>query len=140
MPYATRFMLSNIIFTNIFVFQAIREDSLSANLWLGAMYGNYVIVKSFPPPMKERYSQEWRILNLLTPLQHENIVCLLAAGSGTEGILKHHQLLVFQHYPEGSLKNYLTSRKTNWDTACGMAISLARGLAFLHSDRWNGGK
>ncbi|XP_071990725.1 anti-Muellerian hormone type-2 receptor isoform X2 [Engystomops pustulosus] len=118
--------------------QAIREDSLSANLWLGAMYGNYVIVKSFPPPMKERYSQEWRILNLLTPLQHENIVCLLAAGSGTEGILKHHQLLVFQHYPEGSLKNYLTSRKTNWDTACRMAISLARGLAFLHSDRWNG--
>ncbi|XP_066449884.1 anti-Muellerian hormone type-2 receptor isoform X2 [Eleutherodactylus coqui] len=117
--------------------QELREDSLSANLWLGALYGNGVIIKCFPPPMKMLYRQEWKILNLLTPLQHENIVCLLAAGSGTEGILEHHQLLVFQHYPEGSLRNYLTGRTADWDTACRMAISLARGLAFLHSDILN---
>ncbi|KAM3934870.1 anti-Muellerian hormone type-2 receptor [Leptodactylus fuscus] len=119
-------------------FLTLREDSLAADLWLGALYGNGVIVKCFPPPMKKLYRHEWRILNLLTPLQHENIVCLLAAGSGTEGTLEHHRLLVFQHYPEGSLRSYLTDRTTDWDTACRMAISLARGLAFLHSDRWNG--
>ncbi|KAM4047863.1 anti-Muellerian hormone type-2 receptor isoform 1-T1 [Anomaloglossus baeobatrachus] len=118
--------------------QVLREDSLAANLWLGNLYGKGVIIKCFPPPKKKLYSQEWRILNLLTPLQHENIVCLLAAGSGNEGLLEHHRLLVFQHYPQGSLRSYLTDQTIDWDTACRMAISLARGLAFLHSDLWNG--
>lgn len=88
----------------ISVFQVIREETFAANQWLGALYGNGVIIKCFPPPLKKLYSQEWRILRLLTPLQHENIVCLLAAGSGTGGILEHHQLLVFQHYPEVSVQ------------------------------------
>ncbi|XP_069826307.1 anti-Muellerian hormone type-2 receptor isoform X2 [Dendropsophus ebraccatus] len=122
----------------LILLQAIREESLAANQWLGALYGRGVIIKCFPPPLKKLYSQEWRILSLLTPLQHENIVCLLAAGSGTKGVLEHHQLLVFQHYPEGSLRSYLTGRTASWDTACQMAISLTRGLAFLHSEKWNG--
>ncbi|XP_056411206.1 anti-Muellerian hormone type-2 receptor isoform X2 [Hyla sarda] len=122
----------------LILLQAIREESLAANQWLGALYGKGVIIKCFPPPLKKLHSQEWRMLSLLTPLKHENIVCLLAAGSGTKGMLENHQLLVFQHYPEGSLRSYLTGRTTNWDTACRMAISLARGLAFLHSEKWNG--
>ncbi|KAM4047864.1 anti-Muellerian hormone type-2 receptor isoform 2-T2 [Anomaloglossus baeobatrachus] len=39
---------------------------------------------------------------------------------------------------QGSLRSYLTDQTIDWDTACRMAISLARGLAFLHSDLWNG--
>ncbi|XP_075707963.1 anti-Muellerian hormone type-2 receptor isoform X2 [Rhinoderma darwinii] len=122
----------------LILLQVLREESLAANLWLGALYGKGVIIKCFPPPLKTLYGQEWRILSLLTPLQHENIVCLIAAGSGTEGMLEHHKLLVFQHYPEGSLRSYLTGQTANWNTACRMAISLARGLAFLHSDIWKG--
>ncbi|XP_040278322.1 anti-Muellerian hormone type-2 receptor [Bufo bufo] len=119
--------------------QTLQDESLPSNLWLGALYGKGVIIKCFPPPLKNLYSQEWRILSLLTPFQHENIVCLLAAGSGPEEVLMHHRILVFQHYPEGSLRGYLTDRTADWDTACRMAISLARGLAFLHSDKWTGG-
>ncbi|XP_077154100.1 anti-Muellerian hormone type-2 receptor isoform X1 [Ranitomeya variabilis] len=118
--------------------QVLREDSLAVNLWFGNLYGKGVIIKGFPPPKKNLYHQEWKILNLLTPLQHENIVCLLAAGSGNEGLLQDHQLLVFPHYPQGSLRKYLTDRTIDWDTACCMAISIARGLAFLHTDLWNG--
>ncbi|XP_075055288.1 anti-Muellerian hormone type-2 receptor isoform X2 [Mixophyes fleayi] len=114
--------------------QALQEEDLAAHLWLGALYGRGVIIKCFPPPLRKLYSQEWRILSLLTPLQHENIVCLLAAGTGTAGTLEHHQLLVLQQYPEGSLKHYLTGQTTDWDTACRLAISLARGLAFLHTN------
>ncbi|KAM5182154.1 anti-Muellerian hormone type-2 receptor isoform 2-T2 [Mantella aurantiaca] len=109
--------------------QALRED-----LWLGALCERGVIIKCFPPPLKDLYSQEWRILNLLTPLQHENIVCLLTAGTGSASVLEHHQLLVLQHYPEGSLRSYLTGRTADWATACRMAISLSRGLAFLHAN------
>ncbi|XP_040196632.1 anti-Muellerian hormone type-2 receptor isoform X2 [Rana temporaria] len=113
----------------LILLQALRED-----LWLGALSERGVIIKCFPPPMKDLYSQEWRILNLLTPLQHENIVCLLTAGTGSTGVLEHHQLLVLQHYPEGSLRSYLTVRTTDWATACRMAFSLSRGLAFLHAN------
>ncbi|XP_077339972.1 anti-Muellerian hormone type-2 receptor isoform X2 [Lithobates pipiens] len=113
----------------LILLQALRED-----LWLGALCERGVIIKCFPPPMTDLYYQEWRILNLLTPLQHENIVCLLTAGTGSTGVLEHHQLLVLQHYPEGSLRSYLTGRTTDWATACRMAISLSRGLAFLHAN------
>ncbi|XP_072262092.1 anti-Muellerian hormone type-2 receptor [Pyxicephalus adspersus] len=115
----------------LILLQALRED-----LWLGAFYEKGVIIKCFPPPLKNLYSQEWRILSLLTPLQHENIVCLLTAGTGSAGVLEHHRLLVLQHYPEGSLRSYLIGQTTDWATACRMAISLARGLAFLHANIW----
>ncbi|XP_053312022.1 anti-Muellerian hormone type-2 receptor [Spea bombifrons] len=118
--------------------QALREEQLEAHLWLGLLHGRGVIIKSFPPPLREVYQKEWRILSLLSPLQHENIVRLLAAGGGDKGPLEHHQLLVLQHYPEGSLRNYLTGHTTDWVTACRMAASLARGLAFLHADLWRG--
>ncbi|KAM8977579.1 anti-Muellerian hormone type-2 receptor [Pelodytes ibericus] len=116
--------------------QPLREDRLAAHLWLGVLHGRGVIIKSFPPPLNELYRDEWRIHSLLSPLQHENIVRLLAAGGGATGSLENHHLLVLQYYPEGSLRNYLTGRTTDWTTACRMAISLARGLAFLHADIW----
>ncbi|KAM4796064.1 anti-Muellerian hormone type-2 receptor [Rhinophrynus dorsalis] len=114
--------------------QVLREEGMSAHLWLGALHGRGVIIKCFSPPQWELYRKEWQILNLLTPFQHENIVRLLTAGSSTNGILENHQLLVLQHYPEGSLKNYLTGHTTDWTKACRLATSLARGLAFLHAD------
>ncbi|XP_053561516.1 anti-Muellerian hormone type-2 receptor [Bombina bombina] len=116
--------------------QVVREEELAANVWLGSLQGREVIIKCFPPSLKELYRQEWRILSLMTPLQHENIACLLAAGSGSAGILKHHQLLVLKHYPEGCLRFYLTSHTTDWPRACRMATTLARGLAFLHTYMW----
>ncbi|KAM4702060.1 anti-Muellerian hormone type-2 receptor [Discoglossus pictus] len=120
----------------ISLLQVLREDDSASHLWLGALHGRGVIIKSFPPTLRELYKQEWKILNLLTPLQHENIVCLLAAGNGCPGILEHHQLLVLKHCPEGSLRSFLTAHTTDWPTACRMATTLARGLAFLHADIW----
>ncbi|MEE6472098.1 hypothetical protein FKM82_009476 [Ascaphus truei] len=118
------------------LFQVLREEGLAAHLWLGALHGEGVMIKCFPPLLKESYRQEWRILSLLKPLQHENIVRLLAAGSGSTGILEHHLLLVLQYYSEGSMRTYLSGRASDWATACRMATSLARGLAFLHADLW----
>ncbi|XP_063293600.1 anti-Muellerian hormone type-2 receptor [Pelobates fuscus] len=117
----------------LILLQVLREDTLAAHLWTGVLHGRNVFIKSFPPPLKELYRHEWRILSLLAPLQHKNIICLLAAGSGTGGSLEDHQFLVLQHYPEGSLRNYLTNHTPDWTTACRMAISLTRGLAFLHT-------
>ncbi|XP_063808203.1 anti-Muellerian hormone type-2 receptor isoform X6 [Pseudophryne corroboree] len=126
--------VEGLILHKVFSSSALQEEDVAAHLWLGDLYGKGVIIKCFPPTSRKLYSQEWRILNLLMPLQHENIVCFLAAGTGTAGILEHQQFLVLQHYPEGSLKRYLTGRTTDWDIACRMAISLARGLAFLHTN------
>ncbi|XP_068122022.1 anti-Muellerian hormone type-2 receptor [Hyperolius riggenbachi] len=123
----------------LILLQALRDDGLGAHLWFGKLEGKIVIIKCFPPPLKNLYSQEWKILSLLVPLQHENVMCLLAAGSGTAEVLEHHQLLVLPHYPEGSMRNYLTCRTTDWATACRMAISLAKGLAFLHANIWHEG-
>ncbi|KAE8626980.1 hypothetical protein XENTR_v10006823 [Xenopus tropicalis] len=116
------------------ILQALKEDSLSVQLSLGNFHGRNVVIKCFPPALREQYKQEYRILSLLTSLHHKNIVCLIKAGSSS--FLKEHYLLVLQHYPRGSLRSYLIHCTTNWTTACQMATSLAKGLAFLHADIW----
>uniref|UniRef100_A0A8C5PAN4 receptor protein serine/threonine kinase n=1 Tax=Leptobrachium leishanense TaxID=445787 RepID=A0A8C5PAN4_9ANUR len=113
--------------------QPLREERLAAHLWLGVLHGRSVIIKGYPPHLKELYRNEWKIINLLARFQHENIVRLLAAGSGMVGSLENHQFLVLQHYPQGSLRNYLTGHTTDWTTAYQLAVSLTRGLAFLHT-------
>ncbi|OCT95899.1 anti-Muellerian hormone type-2 receptor-like [Xenopus laevis] len=119
------------------ILQALKEEGLSVQLSLGIFHGRNVVIKCFPPAQREQYKQECRILSLLTPHRHENIVNLIKAGSSS--VLKEHYLLVLQHYPKGSLRSYLTHCTTNWTKACQMATSLAKGLAFLHADIWKEG-
>ncbi|KAG8452672.1 hypothetical protein GDO86_004457 [Hymenochirus boettgeri] len=118
-----------------FTEQVLKEGVITSQLCLGILHGRDVVIKCFPPELKGLSTQEWKILSLLTPLRHKNIVCLLAAGSGHGQILEQHQLLVLKYYPQGSLRSYLTQSTSDWATTCQMAISLAKGLAFLHEDK-----
>ncbi|KAG8446353.1 hypothetical protein GDO86_013984 [Hymenochirus boettgeri] len=115
--------------------QVLKDGEITSQLCLGTLHGRDVVIKCFPPELRGLSNQEWKILSLLTPLRHKNIACLLAAGSGHGRILQQHQLLVLKYYPQGSLRSYLTRSTSDWATACQMAISLAKGLAFLHEDK-----
>lgn len=42
-------------------------------------------------------------------------------------------------FPQGSLCHYLTQHTNDWESSLRMALSLAKGLAFLHEERWQHG-
>lgn len=48
-------------------------------------------------------------------------------------------LLVLSHSPNGCLQDYLRSNPIDWPTFCRMALSIAKGLAHLHTDMRKGG-
>ena len=49
-------------------------------------------------------------------------------------------LLVLSYAPNGCLQDYLRTNTLDWPTFCKMALSVARGLAHLHTDVRKGGE
>jgi hypothetical protein len=49
-------------------------------------------------------------------------------------------LLVLSYAPNGALQDYLRTNVLDWPTFCKMSLSVARGLAHLHTDVRKGGK
>ncbi|XP_013376416.1 PREDICTED: anti-Muellerian hormone type-2 receptor isoform X5 [Chinchilla lanigera] len=43
-------------------------------------------------------------------------------------------------FSQGSLCHYLTQHTSDWESSLRMALSLAKGLAFLHEERWQHGQ
>ncbi|TFK03534.1 Anti-Muellerian hormone type-2 receptor [Platysternon megacephalum] len=71
-------------------------------------------------------------------MNHDNVARLLAAGrGGVRG--EQGSLLVLQLYPGGSLRHFLSQHVSTWDGTVRLALSLARGLAFLHEELWHNG-
>ncbi|KAF2563817.1 hypothetical protein F2Q70_00015786 [Brassica cretica] len=75
--------------------------------------------------------KEWlNEVHYLGRLHHMNLVKLI--GYCLEG---EKRLLVYEYMPKGSLENHLFRRSSDpipWNTRMKVAISAARGLAFLH--------
>ncbi|KAG9444253.1 hypothetical protein H6P81_015593 [Aristolochia fimbriata] len=76
--------------------------------------------------------QEWLAeVNHLGQLRHENLVKLIGYC-----IESKDRLLVYEYMQRGSLENHLFRRNVqplSWVTRINIAISVARGLTFLHS-------
>ncbi|EHB09067.1 Anti-Muellerian hormone type-2 receptor, partial [Heterocephalus glaber] len=49
-------------------------------------------------------------------------------------------VLLLSASPQGSLCHYLTQHTSDWKSSLRMAVSLAKGLAFLHEERWQHGQ
>nr|XP_005991518.2 PREDICTED: bone morphogenetic protein receptor type-2-like [Latimeria chalumnae] len=113
------------------------DSGTYAEVWQGSWQGSPVAVKVFPTSSVRHYVNE-RKLYSLPLLRHDNITRFLEAEERIEGDHKKY-LLVLEFYPLGSLRNYLYSNTSDWDTTLHQALSLTRGLAFLHSEVWNNG-
>ncbi|KAF8772144.1 hypothetical protein HU200_006142 [Digitaria exilis] len=92
----------------------------------GVVYRAFIDVgaaagKGFPPAPTE--------VSCLGQYSHPNLVELI--GYCCEG---EHRLLVYEFMAKGSLEHHLFRRACNlsWTTRVGIALDVARGLAFLH--------
>ncbi|XP_008051638.1 anti-Muellerian hormone type-2 receptor isoform X2 [Carlito syrichta] len=118
--------------------QVIREGS-HAVVWAGQLQGELVAIKAFPPGAVAQFQAE-RALYELPGLQHDHLVRFITASQGSPGPLPSGPLLVLELYPKGSLCHHLTQHTSDWGSSLRMALSLAKGLAFLHEERWQDGQ
>uniref|UniRef100_A0A672M0I3 receptor protein serine/threonine kinase n=1 Tax=Sinocyclocheilus grahami TaxID=75366 RepID=A0A672M0I3_SINGR len=91
-----------------------------------------VAVKVFVSANRQQFTNERMIYRLL--LDHENVARFLESEErvGTEG--RSEFLLLLEFYPHGSLCTYLSGRTVDWLSCCRLALSVTRGLAYLHTE------
>ncbi|XP_051985769.1 bone morphogenetic protein receptor type-2-like isoform X2 [Xyrauchen texanus] len=102
----------------------------------GSLDERSVAVKVFNSANRQQFANERMIYHLL--LDHENVARFLESEErvGTEG--KTEYLLLLEIYPHGSLCTYLSGRTVDWLSCCRLALSVTRGLAYLHTETQRG--
>ncbi|XP_051996751.1 bone morphogenetic protein receptor type-2a isoform X2 [Xyrauchen texanus] len=95
-----------------------------------------VAVKVFISANRQQFTNEHKIYRLL--LDHENVARFLESEEcvDTEGRTEYFLLLEF--YPHGSLCTYLSKQSVDWLSCCRLALSVTRGLAYLHTETQRG--
>ncbi|XP_066423836.1 anti-Muellerian hormone type-2 receptor [Molothrus aeneus] len=115
--------------------QVLQSGRFSA-VWRGTLRQRPVAIKAFAAGAGRRFAAE-RAVHSLPLMEHENVARLLhtreAAPRARGG------LLVLQLYPAGSLRHFLGQHVGTWAGSVRLALSLARGLAFLHQELWRDG-
>lgn len=102
-------------------------------VWKADYLQDVVAVKVFPPSHKAAWACE-REMFASCNMKHENILNFIAAEKHTDGSQYVELWIVTQYQENGSLADYLKSHVINWTELCGMAGSMASGLAYLHTE------
>nr|CAB3266925.1 Tgfbr-IIb [Phallusia mammillata] len=80
---------------------------------------------------KDMLSERW--------MRHENIIEFYASEQHTvKGHLQYW--LVTAYYQQGSLANFLLNNVVDWMQFCDMALSIAKGLSYLHAENDDTGR
>ncbi|GAB0201426.1 anti-Muellerian hormone type-2 receptor [Grus japonensis] len=115
--------------------QVLQAGRFSA-VWRGTLQQRPVAIKAFVAGAAGRFAAE-RAVHGLPLMEHENVARLL--GTRGAGPCARGGLLVLQLYPAGSLRHFLGQHVGTWAGSVRLALSLARGLAFLHQELWRDG-
>ncbi|XP_032297522.1 anti-Muellerian hormone type-2 receptor [Coturnix japonica] len=115
--------------------QVLQTGRFSA-VWRGTLQQRPVAIKAFAAGSARRWAAE-RAVHELPLMEHENVAKLL--GTRGAGPCARGGLLVLQLYPAGSLQHFLRHHVSPWAGTVRLALSLARGLAFLHQELWRDG-
>lgn len=102
------------------------------SVYRGSLDERSVAVKVFIAANRQQFTNEQMIYRVL--LEHENIARFLDTEEriGTEG--RTEFLLLLEFYPHGSLCTYLNGCTVDWLSSCRLALSVTRGLAYLHTE------
>ncbi|KAM6189130.1 LOW QUALITY PROTEIN: anti-Muellerian hormone type-2 receptor [Sarcoramphus papa] len=115
--------------------QVLQAGRFSA-VWRGTLQQRPVAIKAFAAGAAGRFAAE-RAVHGLPLMEHDNVARLL--GTRGAGPRARGGLLVLQLYPAGSLRHFLGQHVGTWAGSVRLALSLARGLAFLHQELWRDG-
>uniref|UniRef100_A0A8C3S6P6 receptor protein serine/threonine kinase n=1 Tax=Chelydra serpentina TaxID=8475 RepID=A0A8C3S6P6_CHESE len=101
----------------------VLQDGRFSVVWQGTLHQTPVAIKAFPDACSQHFAAEWSV-HSLPLMNHDNVARLLAPGSVCL---------------QGSLRHFLSQHISAWDGTVRLALSLARGLAFLHEELWHNG-
>uniref|UniRef100_A0A8V5GSR3 receptor protein serine/threonine kinase n=1 Tax=Melopsittacus undulatus TaxID=13146 RepID=A0A8V5GSR3_MELUD len=107
-----------------------------SSVWAGSLRRRPVAIKAFAARGAARFRAE-RAVHALPLMEHRNVARLL--GARAAGPRAAGGILVLQLYPAGSLRQFLAHHVGTWVGTVRLALSLARGLAFLHQELWRDG-
>uniref|UniRef100_A0A3Q0T751 receptor protein serine/threonine kinase n=1 Tax=Amphilophus citrinellus TaxID=61819 RepID=A0A3Q0T751_AMPCI len=108
-------------------------------VYCGSLDERPVAVKVFTAANRQNFLNECSIYRLPL-LEHDNIARFVAADERTGPEGRTEYLLVMDYYPHGSLSRYLSVQTNEWVGSCRLAHSVTRGLAYLHTELFKGGK
>nr|CAD7569356.1 unnamed protein product [Timema californicum] len=109
------------------------------SVWKGSIQDQEVAVKIFPGHYRSYFNNE-RDLYCLPFIENPSLLTYYGCDErvGVEGCVEY--LLVLSYAPNGCLQDYLRSNVLNWSTFCKMSLTVAKGLAHLHTDIRKGDK
>ncbi|GIY57408.1 bone morphogenetic protein receptor type-2 [Caerostris extrusa] len=100
---------------------------------LGTLLNQSVAVKLFSSQNYQNYLSE-KYIYCLPFMDHPHLPKLIGAAKRIGPDEQPEYLLALSYVPNGCLKDYLINNILDWKTLCKMAISIANGLAHLHSE------
>ncbi|XP_065199119.1 activin receptor type-2A-like isoform X2 [Sycon ciliatum] len=105
-----------------------------SNVHKGELDGEEVAIKVFGESDIVAWQNEWRIYNTLR-VQHQNILYFRGAKEVMNGPVVMERYLVTEYHSNGSLSDYLKRTTITYQELCIKAVSIARGLEFLHTQK-----
>uniref|UniRef100_A0A8C4QTC1 receptor protein serine/threonine kinase n=1 Tax=Eptatretus burgeri TaxID=7764 RepID=A0A8C4QTC1_EPTBU len=99
----------------------------------GSLDEQPVAVKIVPTAYRHYYLNE-RDVYRLPLMEHEALARLVTAEERLSPEGHHEYLLILDYYPQGCLNSFLSHNTCDWMTACKLAYSMTKGLAFLHTE------
>ncbi|XP_063237447.1 bone morphogenetic protein receptor type-2 [Bacillus rossius redtenbacheri] len=118
---------------------AIVGQGRYGSVWRGSVHDQEVAVKIFPSHYRGYFHNE-RDLYSLPFIDNPALLSYYGCEErvGPDGCVEY--LLVLSYAPNGCLQDYLRSNTLDWPTFCKMALTVAKGLAHLHTDVRKGDK
>ncbi|KAJ8004419.1 hypothetical protein DPEC_G00135520 [Dallia pectoralis] len=103
------------------------------SVYKGSLDERPVAVKVFTYQNRQNFINE-RAIYRVPLLEHENIARYIAGDERITSDGRVEYLLLMEHYPHGSLCEYLSHQTGDWVSSCRLTHSVTRGLAYLHTE------
>lgn len=101
-------------------------------VWKAQLVSEHVAVKIFPIQERQSWQTEYEIYSL-SGMKHENLLQFI--GAEKRGCNAELELwLITAYHDKGSVCDYLKANILSWSELCLIALTMARGLAYLHKD------
>lgn len=109
------------------------------SVWQGSMGDQDVAVKIFPSHYRN-YFQNERDTYCLPFMEHVSLLSYYGVDERVSIDGNVEYLLVLSFVPNGTLTDHLRIHTIDWASFCKMGLSVAKGLAYLHTDVRRGDK